>query len=648
MKGPPALHYHARMLNHMRNNLKHLKWVLVVVALALLGYLGSYFDPRVKHGGGASDWAARVDGHSISTVEFLQVARTQDEYYRRLLGPQYDQMKQNLRIGSQTIQSLVDRHLVLGEARALGLRATKEEISKEILENPSFKDASGNFVGKERYADFIGQSYDGGVEAYERRLADDLLARKWMEVMTASARVSDAELEHAWRARNVRAAADYVFVPSSTVSFDTSLDPAAVSAWYASHKDDYRRSEARKLRLVLFDRQGQIADAKVSDADLRAEYDAHAADYARPEQRRARHILLKIPAGAAEADKRSVRDLAGSVLLRVQKGEDFAALARSMSQDPGSAPQGGELGWFGRGAMVKPFDDAVFSTPPGQFAGPVETPYGFHVIQVEEAREAGAAPFEEVRDALKRRLELQQAQRLTAAKAQAFASEAKTLAEFEAAAKKAGYSVLDRTVSAQDRAPDLGPSPEFTSAVSSMQAGQVSAPLGVANGLVVAACAEVLPPAVRPLAEVADQVKTDILNDRGTQAALVAARRIASAGTLEAAAKAQKLEVKKTGDVQSGVSLPGVGPAPALDTALFAQGTVVGSKGAVAVAGGAIAYVVTRHDAFDPAKFEAEKATLRGQLLQQRREQLAQGLIEALRQKHTVEINAPLVDGLDG
>ena len=85
------------MLNVMRDNLRHLKWVLVVVALAMLMYLGSYFDPRSKSGAGSSDWAARVDGRTIPAQEFLEIARTQDDYYRKLLGAQYEQMKQNLK-----------------------------------------------------------------------------------------------------------------------------------------------------------------------------------------------------------------------------------------------------------------------------------------------------------------------------------------------------------------------------------------------------------------------------------------------------------------------------------------------------------------------------------------------------------------------
>jgi len=636
------------MLNVMRDNLRHLKWVLVVVALAMLGYLGSYFDPRVKRGGASADWAARVDGQAISSQEFLETARSQDDYYRRLLGSQYEPMKKNLKLGSQAIQTLVDRQLVLAEARALGLSATKDAISKAILENPSFKDPSGNFVGKERYADFIGQNYEGGVEGYERRLGDDILAKRWLEVMTASARISDAELEEAWRKQNVKAAADYVFVPSTPASADASVDPGSVAAWYASHTADYKRPEARKVRMVVVDRQSQLAKAKIADGDVRADYDAHAADYTRPEQRHVRHILFKIPAAASAADKASARELAASVLARAQKGEDFAGMARSMSQDQLSATQGGELNWFGRGEMVKPFEDAAFATAPGQFAPVVESDFGFHVMQVLEARAAGTTPFDEVKDGIRRRLEMQRAQDLAAAEAQRIAGEVKKPADLDGVAAKSGLKVEERVVGSDDRATDLGASPEFTSAVAALQPGQVSAPLGVARGLAIVGCTEIVPAGVRALAEVESQVKQDLLSERGRVAATATARRIVSGATLAEGAKSAKLEVKKSGDLAAGADLPGVGPVPELDAALFRAGAAIGTKGAVAAPGGAIAYEITRHDVFDAAKFEAGKAALRGQLLQQRRDQLAEGLIQNLRQKHTIEINQPMVDGVNG
>jgi len=636
------------MLNVMRDNLRHLKWVLVVVALAMLGYLGSYFDPRVKSGAQSSDWAARVDGRTIPAQEFLEIARTQDDYYRKLLGTQYEPMRKSLKLGSQAIQTLVDRQLVIAQANAMGLSAPNSAISKAILANPSFKDPSGNFVGKQRYEDFIGQNYDGGVAAYEHKLGEDILTQTWMEVMTASARISDAEIEQAWRARNVRAAADYVFVPSSSVPFEKSVDPATLSAWYAAHAMDYKRSESRKVRLIVIDRQSQLANAKVSDADVKADYDAHAAEYARPEQRRVRHILFKLPSGASESDKNSARAAAASALARAQKGEDFAALAKALSQDAASASQGGEQGWFGRGSMVKPFEDASFATPPGQFAPIVETEYGFHVIQVEEARAAGSTPLAEVKDAIRRRLELQRAQDLAVAEAQRVADQVKTPADLEAVAAKSNLKIEERLVSAEDQAADLGPSPEFSRAVVALQPGQVSPPLGIARGFGIVACVEIVPSAVRPFAEVESQVMKDVLNERGQQAARLVARRIASATSLADGAKPMTLEVKKSGDLGGDDDLPGIGRVPELNAVLFGTGGVVGTKGSVAAPGGAIAFEITRHDVFDPAKFEAGKAALRDELLRQRRDQLAQGLIENLRQSHTIEINQPLVDSVNG
>ena len=636
------------MLNVMRENLRHLKWVLIIVAASLLLYLGYYFDPGLGTGGATADWAARVDGKAIPTQEFIQIARSQDEFYRKLLGGQYEQMKKNLRVGSQSIQSLVDRHLVLTEAKALGLEATASEISKAILESPNFKDASGNFVGKERYAEFIGQSVEGGVPVFERRLADDILTRKWIDVMTASARVSDVELEQAWKARNVRAAMDYVLVPSSSVPFDAAVDAATAGAWYAAHTSDYTRPEGRKLRLAVVDRQAQTSKVALTDADIEADYAANRTQFERPEQRHARHILLKLPDGGSDADKRSIRELAESVLARARGGEDFAALARSMSQDTASATQGGDLGWFGRGAMVPAFEEAVFATSPGSFAPVVETEYGFHVVQVLEARAAGVAPLAEVKDGIRRRLELQKAHDIALAEAQKLKNEVATPGDLDAAAAKAGLKVEERLVSSEDRAADLGPSPELATAMTTLQVGQVVGPLGVARGFAVVACVEVLPAAVRPLTDVMDRVKSDVLNERARASALSAARRIAAGASLETGAKPLKLEVQKSGDLSPGAALPGVGASPEIEAALFGAATRVGAAGAVATEGGALAYRITRHDAFDGAKFEADKPSLRTQVLQQRRDQLTQALIQELRQKHAIEINQALVESVDG
>ena len=635
------------MLNVMRDNLRHLKWVLWGVAASMLLYLGAFFDWR---GAGATgtDWAARIDGQTIPAAEFIQVAQSQDERFRSLLGPQYEQMKKSLRLGSQSIETLIDRRLVLASARSMGLTATREEISRSILESPEFKDAQGAFIGKEQYAAFVNQQVDGGVAAFERRLGEDIVTRKWLALMTSPAQVDEHEVESIWRQRNELGAFDYVFVPAATASFPIAVDAAEVSAWYGSHPSSYTRPESRKLSMIVLERQAQLAKVKVGDDEVRRDYDANRNQYERPEQRHARHVLLKVPAGAGEADKRAVHDLAASVLERAKKGEDFAALARSMSQDTVSAAQGGDLGWFGRGSMVKPFDDAVFATAPGQLAPVVETEYGFHVLQVLEARPAGTTPFDEVKDSIRRRLELARAQDMSTAEAARLQAKIKTAADIERVAAEEGLKVEQALYSDADRLLNLGPSPAFTSAVAGLAAGKVTSPVGIARGTAIVGCTEILPPTLRPLAEVENDVKTDVLNERARQAALSTARRIAAAGTLATGAATAKLEVKSSGDVRPGFNLPGVGGVPELERELFSSSTAVGTTGAVVATGGAVAYAVTRHDAFDATRFEADKAGLREQVLEQRRNEMLRGILDALREKHTVEINEQLVESING
>ena len=635
------------MLNVMRDNLRHLKWVLWGVAASMLLYLGSFFDWRGSQASG-NDWAARIDGHAVSSEEFLEIARSQDERYRALLGPQYDQMKKSLRLGSQSIDALVDRRLVLASAHAMGLQATREEISKSIVESPEFKDPQGAFIGKDQYTAFVNQRVDGGVAAFERRLGEDIVTRKWVALMTSPVQVDDKEVESIWRQRNELGAVDYVVVASASVPFAVAVDDATVESWYKAHPASYTRPESKKLAMLVLDRQAQLAKVKVTDDEVRREYDGHRDQYERPEQRHVRHVLLKVPPGAAEPDVRSVRDLAASVLARAQKGEDFAALARSLSQDTASAPQGGDLGWFGRGAMVKPFDDAAFATPPGQFAPVVQTEYGFHVLQVLEARPAGTTSFDEVKDSIRRRLELQRAQEGAETEAKRIRDKITKASDIARVATEEGLKVEEALYSSDDRLLNLGPSPAFASAVPALTAGGVTAPVGIARGTAIVGCTDILPPTLRPLGEVKDAVKTDVLNERGVLSALESARRIAAAGSLADGAKAAKLEVKSSGDLRPGFNLPGVGAVADLEKALFAPGTAVGTKGAARTATGAIAYTVTRHEAFDPSRFAADKAGLRDQVLEQRRGDMLRGILDALRQEHTIELNQRVIDGVNG
>jgi peptidyl-prolyl cis-trans isomerase C len=152
---------------------------------------------------------------------------------------------------------------------------------------------------------------------------------------------------------------------------------------------------------ALLAKVAAAAPTQATDQEAQAFYDSHPASFESGERVRASHILVRIPEGATAAAKDEARRKADALLQRVRAKEDFAALARQASQDPGSARNGGDLGAFGRRQMVPPFEQAAFALKPGEVSDIVETPFGFHIIKVTERIPARKLAFAEVKDRLK-------------------------------------------------------------------------------------------------------------------------------------------------------------------------------------------------------------------------------------------------------
>jgi peptidyl-prolyl cis-trans isomerase C len=146
------------------------------------------------------------------------------------------------------------------------------------------------------------------------------------------------------------------------------------------------------------------ADINITEDELRSYYKVNEKSFSVPETVKARHILVGTQENVSAADEETARKKAEGILKRVRSGEDFARLAEEFSDDPDSKKKGGDLGFFGRGSMVKPFEDAAFSMKPGDVSGIIRTNFGFHIIKVEEKKEASIEPFDTAKDRLRPRL----------------------------------------------------------------------------------------------------------------------------------------------------------------------------------------------------------------------------------------------------
>jgi peptidyl-prolyl cis-trans isomerase D len=299
---------------------------------------------------------------------------------------------------------------------------------------------------------------------------------------------------------------------------DVKVDDAAVKKFYDENAAAFQTPEQAKVEYIVLSPETLSSQVKVSAEDVRKQYDENQKNYGQGEERTAAHILVAVKPDASDADKAAAKKKAEDLAAQVRANPaKFAELAKANSDDPGSATQGGDLGSFARGNMVKPFDDAVFAAKPGEIVGPVQTDFGYHVIKVNSVKAAQIKPFDEVKGQIEADLKRLQAQQKFAAKADQFQNLVYEKADsLEPVGKeldvKVGTTPLLTRTQLQQLA--LG-NPKFVQtlfAPESLSSKRNTEALEVApNTLLAARIVEYKPAAPRPLDEVKDEIRRQLV-----------------------------------------------------------------------------------------------------------------------------------------
>src|SRR5437667_8598270 len=229
----------------------------------------------------------------------------------------------------------------------------------------------GNFIGKEAYEDFVSRN-GYTVPQFEELVKEDILINKLRTLVGSSAAVTDAEVRQQFEKQNTKVKFDYAILKKDDVLKTIHPADAELKAYYDRNKNTYVNSipEKRKIKYVVFDTSKLLAQTQVTQQDLQNYYDQHRDEYRIPEQVNVRHILVKspLPGPDGKVDPKALeaaRAKAQDVLKQVKAGGNFADLAKKYSEDPGSAKEGGTLGWIGKGRTVPEFEKAAFSLPKG-------------------------------------------------------------------------------------------------------------------------------------------------------------------------------------------------------------------------------------------------------------------------------------------
>ena len=407
------------MFDLVRKHTKILMFVmflLIIPSFVLFGVDG-YNQFRDK---GAA--VARVSGADISQGEWDNAHKTEVDRVRARM-PSIDlKLLDSPEARYATLERLVRERVMADAANSLNLQTGDARLAAELGQDPtiaSLRLPDGK-LDMERYRQ-LAASQGLTPEGFEARVRRDISTRQVESGIVgtgfAGNQLADLSLNAYFSKREVQ------FVRLAPAEFAAKVMPtdAEIDAFYTDNQALFKAPESANIEYVVLDLESIKKSISLNEADLKTYYDQNIARLSGNQERRASHILINAPKAAPAADKEKAKARAQELLVQVRNAPDsFADVAKKNSQDAGSAPAGGDLDFFARGAMVKPFEDAAFAMKKGDISDVVESDFGYHVIKLTDIKEPKQKTFEELRAGIDADLRAQQAKVKFAETAEAF------------------------------------------------------------------------------------------------------------------------------------------------------------------------------------------------------------------------------------
>ncbi|MFH1935051.1 MAG: SurA N-terminal domain-containing protein, partial [Pseudomonadota bacterium] len=379
------------LLSMMRKHAKSwlIKVLIGIIALVFVFYFGYSFTAKegLK--------IAYVNGELISGMEYQKAYWDLLEALRRQYKDVWnDNLIKVFDLKNRALDNLINQKLISQEARKIGLDVTESEIQQAIMDYPAFQ-IDGQFDIR-RYRGLLNQNRMKP-EDFEEGMAKELLDGKLQQFLLTFMPVTDQEVLDYYTHTNEKIKISLVqFKPEK---FKKSIEPdqASLETFFEERREGYRVPEKVKLAYLLIDPDTFKDKVVIKDREIEEYYEYNIDTFLQPKEVKARHILLKLGQDAAEEEEKKVREKATKVLEEARKGNDFATLAKKYSEGP-TKSEGGDLGYFTAGRMVKPFEDTAFKMKKGEISDLVRTRFGYHIIKVEDVKEARTKALDEVRD----------------------------------------------------------------------------------------------------------------------------------------------------------------------------------------------------------------------------------------------------------
>ncbi len=406
------------MLEFIRSHKRLAQVILLIFIVPSFAFVGLEGYTRMTD----DSAVAKVAGQKISQQEWENALREHADRLRQDYGPQVDaKMFDSPEFKNSVLDNLMVKVALSAEVARRYLSVPDMTLQQAIMGIPGLTKADGTF-DNDRYKKFL-EAQGMTPPLFEAQVRRDIALQQIRNAVQSSSfvpkTVANQISDVAAQERDVQ---QLRFDTPKYVSQVTVTDEM-LTAFYDKHGELFEIPEQMKAEFVLLTAANVAAGITVSDADIKQYYEQNARRYASEEQRRASHILIAVKNDAPDADKAAAKQKAEALLAQVRKKpSDFARLAKENSQDPGSAAKGGDLNFFGKGMMVKPFDDVAFKLKKGEISDLVQTDFGFHIIMLTDSKNAASRPLSEVKNEITAEIKRQMLSKRYAETAEVFSN----------------------------------------------------------------------------------------------------------------------------------------------------------------------------------------------------------------------------------
>ena len=632
------------LLSMMRKHAKSwlIKVLIGIIAVVFIFYFGYSF--RAKKG----LKVAYVNGELISGMEYQKAYWDLLEALRRQYKDVWnDNLIKVFDLKNRALDNLINQKLISQEARKIGLDVTESEIQQAIMDYPAFQ-IDGQFDMR-RYMGLLSQNRMQP-EDFEVSMAKELLDAKLRQFLLTFMPITDQEVLDYYSYANEKIKISYVQFKPEKFKKSINPDQASLETFFKDRREEYRVPEKIKLAYLLIDPDTFKDKVEVKDDEIEDYYEYNMDTFLQPKEVKARHILFKLSQDAGEAEEKEVREKATEVLEEARKGNDFATLAKKYSEGP-TKSSGGDLGYFTAGRMVKPFEDTAFKMKKGEISDLVRTRFGYHIIKVEDVKEARTKALDEVRDQISKTLlktgsaELAHEYALSLIDQMPYDADlAKYAAERELEIKNTGEFSQDQPI------PGIGGDDKLRQSLFSLRKGETSELLELKDKFYIFQVSERKESYLPEMAEVTDKLKDDYLTYRSAEEAKAAAKSYLTAlkegKSWDEAAKEKQLEIEETDFFTRRGPVPKIGHAPdLLETAFslnrsnrYPDTIFKNDKGAFVIRWEA-------SEGIDEDNYQEEKEKYRFSLMQTKHRRAFQVWIDRLKKKAEIEIVTPVTEG---